>query len=107
MKFLYTTNPDKYCHDYGEGVHGRPVHTSKIKEMLAKGWVRNANELSKESNSKEKAKEAPKEKVILLTCNEVAKSLGVSILDEQGNKRHYKLIDSAIKEAQANEHNED
>jgi len=105
MKFLYTSNPDKFCHDYGEGVHGRPVHTSKIKEMLAKGWVRNAKQLSKESNSKEKAKEAPKEKVVL-TRNELAESLGVSILDEQGNKLHYKLIDSAIKEAQANEHNE-
>ena len=106
MKFLYTNNPDKYCHDFGEGVHGRPVHTSKIKEMLTNGWVRNAKQLSKESNSKEKTKEAPKEKVVL-TRNELAESLGVSILDEQGNKLHYKLIDSAIKEAQANEHNED
>ena len=106
MKFLYTTKPDKYCHDFGEGVHGRPVHTSKIKEMLDKGWVRDAKQLTKESgSSKAETKEATKEKG-LLGRDELAKSLDIKLTDDEGKKLHYKLIDGLIEKAQANEHNE-
>ena len=54
---------------------------------------------------KKETKEATKEESVL-SRDDLAESLGISLVDEEGKKLHYKLIDSAIKEAQANEHNE-
>lgn len=102
MKYLYTNNPDKYCHDFGDNVHGRPVHDSEERNLIDLGWVRDASKLPK-TESKE-VKETEEESV--LSRDELAKSLGISLHDDEGKKLHYKLIDSAIKEAQANEHNE-
>jgi len=104
MQYLYTNNPDKLCHKH-KGAWGRPVNTCDIDDLLAKGWVRNADKLPKESNSEEEAKEATQEESVL-SRDELAVSLGINLLDADGKKLHYKLIDSAIKEAQANEHHE-
>lgn len=105
MKFLYTTNPDKHCHDFKDGTYGRPAHGYELSKLLSEGWVFDVNKLAKESDSKKETKEATKEESVL-SRDDLAKSLGISLVDEDGKKLHYKLIDSAIKEAQANEHNE-
>lgn len=105
MKFLYTNNPDKHCHDFGNGVYGRPVHTSSVAKLLSEGWVRNEKLLAKKSDSKEEAKKTTKEESVL-NRDELAESLGISLVDDEGKKLHYKLIDTAIKKAQLNEHNE-
>ena len=105
MKFLYTTKPDDHCHDFKDGTFGRPVHTTEMKALIEKGWVRNANELAKESNSKKETKEATKEESVL-SRDDLAESLGISLVDEDGKKRHYKLIQADIDKAQADEHNE-
>lgn len=101
MRFMYTTTPDKHCHDFGNGVYGRPVFQDQEAGLIKKGWVFNENKLPKT----EKAEET-KEEVKNLSRDELAESLGVSLFDEDGKKLHYKLIDRAIKEAQNGEHNE-
>jgi hypothetical protein len=100
MRYLYTNSPDESCHEI-YGVYGRPVHEYEKKGLLAKGWVQNVSELSKtEVEETEEKKDKATERKLL------AESLGVAVVDEEGKPLHYKLIDSAIKEAQENEHNQ-
>ena len=101
MIYLFTNEPDEHCHEIN-GVYGRPVHNYEKKALISKGWVKNASELSK-AESKE-VEETEEEAV--LSRDDLAESLGIDLFDAEGKKLHYKLIDSAIKEAQANEHNE-
>jgi hypothetical protein len=87
-----------------KGEESKPVHGYLCAEHLSQGWTYHYVE-AKQSNSKKEAKETEKKESVL-TRNELAKSLGVAVKDKDGKPLHYKLIDSAIKEAQANEHNE-
>ncbi len=105
MKYLFTNNPDDGCHEIN-GVYGRPVHQSQIPKLLRMGWKSNASDLPQaEEVKKEETKVEVKDKAT--QRKELAISLNVPIVDEDGEPLHYKLIDSAIKEAQeANEHNE-
>jgi hypothetical protein len=92
MQYLYTNKPDKHCHKV-KGVFGRPVQTCHIEELLKAGWVRDPSKVQTEEKKPGR--------------DELALSLGIDLFDEDGNKLHYKLIDSAIKEAQNNvEHKE-
>ena len=69
-----------------KGGESKAVHTAQLKTYLADGWTYH----------KAEPKQEPKE----LSRDELAESLGLNILDEDGKKLHYKLIDSLIKEAQ-------
>lgn len=98
MKFMYTTTPDKHCHDFGNGIYGRPIFAGDQKAKLKDGWKFDEKQLPKaESKKAEEVKEVK-------SRDEIAESLGISLYDEEGKKRHYKLIQADI-EAQ-NEHNE-
>ena len=90
-----------------KGDQSKPVHTTQQPAYIKDGWsFKKGATHAKESDSKAEAKEAPKEESVL-SRDELAESLGISLYDEDGKKLHYKLIDSAIKEAQSNgEHNE-
>lgn len=101
MRYLYTNQPDERCHEIN-GVYGRPVFRHEEAKLKKLGWVSNAEQLPK-AESKE-VKETKKENV--LSREELAESLGVSLYDEGGKKRHYKLIQADIEKAQADEHNE-
>tara|TARA_R110000803_G_scaffold108251_1_gene176507 strand:- start:9 stop:314 length:306 start_codon:yes stop_codon:yes gene_type:complete len=38
MRYLYTNEPDKHCHEVEKGIYGRPVHTSDQSKLLRAGW---------------------------------------------------------------------
>ena len=101
MRYMYTDKPDETCHEIN-GVYGRPVFNHEESKLKKLGWSLNPNDVRK-AESKE-VKEAEKESV--LSRDELAESLGVSLYDEEGKKRHYKLIQADIEKAQENEHNE-
>lgn len=97
MKYLYTDKPDDWCHEIKgfKGVYGKPVHDKDRSNLLKKGWQRLPEQV------------APIDQEPELDRDELALSLGIDLFDENGKKKHYKLIDSAIKEAQSNvEHKE-
>lgn len=100
MKYLYTDKPGEGCHEVN-GVYGRPVHSHQVTKLLRAGWKANPADLPK---AKESKKEAKKDSATMR--KELALSLNVAITDDNGDPLHYKLIDSAIEKAQANEHNE-
>lgn len=100
MKYLYTDKPDEGCHEV-DGVYGRPVHSHQVTKLLRLGWKANVADVPSTKKSK---KETTKDSATIR--KELALSLGVAITDENGDPLHYKLIDSAIEKAQADEHNE-
>ena len=100
MIYLYTDKPDDTCHEIN-GVYGRPVHSYEKESLLKKGWVKNASQLSKAKS--EKAEETKTQAELR---KELAREFNIPVADSEGKPLHYRLIDSAIKEAQANEHNE-
>lgn len=85
-----------------KGSESKPVQEYMCSVLLKEGWTYHRAE-TKESDSKEETEEV-KDKAT--ARKELAESLGVAVVDEEGKPLHYKLIDSAIKEAQENEHNE-
>ena len=105
MQYLYTTEPDERCKEVSQGIYRRVVQSYQVEELKAKGWVKDASKLTKKSDSKEEAKETAQEESVL-TRDELAKSLGIPLHDDEGKKRHYKLIQGDIEKAQADEHNQ-
>ena len=101
MRYMYTNKPDDTCHEIN-GVYGRPVFLQEEAKLKKLGWTLNANQL--QQTKSEEVKEAEEEAV--LSRDELAESLGISLVDEEGKKRHYKLIQADIEKAQADEHNE-
>ena len=57
MKYLYTTNPDKHCHEVAPGVWGRPTHTTEQPKLRKAGWVYHINELKEAGNGLRKDEE--------------------------------------------------
>jgi hypothetical protein len=45
MRYLYTTEPDKHCHEVEKGIYGRPVHTSGQSKLLKAGWSNSVESL--------------------------------------------------------------
>jgi hypothetical protein len=80
---------------------GKAVHNYQFNELKANGWS-----FSNDSSLVKKEMPSFADLKKDLSRNELAESLGISMVGEDGKKLHYKLIDSAIKEALADEHHE-
>lgn len=100
MKYLYTTDPDDFCHEI-EGVYGRPAHDDEVKRLLAEGWKRHAHELQQvsEIEDEEEADES-KENGQELTLEEKASLLGIDLFKDDGKKKHHKTLAKEIREAE-------
>jgi len=45
MRYMYTTTPDKHCHEVESGVFGRPVHSHEEPKLKKQGWSLNITSL--------------------------------------------------------------
>jgi len=77
MRYLYTTNPDEHCSDFGDGIFGRPAHTYEQSRLVAEGWRLNKSDLSA-------APQSP-------TQGEVLDSLSFAYQEKFGKKPHHKM----------------
>lgn len=69
MKYLYTTKPDKHCHEVAPGIYGRPTHTTEQPKLRKLGWADSIHKLKEadhglrkdeEEGRKEEGEVAPK-----------------------------------------------
>lgn len=91
MKYLYTTNPDKHCHEVAPGVWGRPTHTTEQPKLRKAGWVYHINELKEAGNGLRKDEEEGREE-----------GQEVTIFEEYearfGKKPHHKMKAETIRQ---------
>lgn len=107
MRYLYTNNPDEWCHKVADGVYGKPVQASQQAALMAKGWKLKPEQIevsNEKSKSQESTEEATQEKV--LSRDEQAELLSIPLIDDEGNKRHWKVVQADIDKALSDEHNE-
>lgn len=88
MQYLYTTTPDKFCHEVSEGVYGRPVHTSEAVKLKAKGWKVNPNDLREKETEHVRHEEKAQEDEEI--------DLRALYKEKFGKDPHHKMKDATI-----------
>lgn len=63
MRYMYTTAPDKHCHEVEDGVFGRPVHSHEEPKLKKQGWSLNITSLRGADDVREE-KESGQEKEV-------------------------------------------
>lgn len=94
MKILYSTTKLKNSFEYADGIYGAVVHTSNIAAMKAKGWVSNPAKIAVDTVKSDEDIDGDGK----VNRYDDALELGIDIYDENGKKKHWRLIDRLIEE---------
>lgn len=105
MRYMYTTTPDKHCHEVESGVYGRPVHSYEESALQKQGWSLNITNLRGTSDVRQE-KEGQEEGEISNENMDYDEYLRQKYEEVVGKKPHYKLkretLEEKIAEAETN-----
>lgn len=108
MKYLYTTNPDKHCHEVAPGVWGRPAHTSEQAKLRKLGWVDSIHKLKEADHGLRKDEEEGREEskevsfddaeYFVVSCGNTREEMDDRHVELFGKKPHSKMSDEKLRD---------